>query len=87
MSNVIHTRLIKIGNSQGVRLPKVVLDQLQLTDAIELEVQGNQLIIRSGAHPRAGWAEHFQRMADNGDDVLLDEDSVLTSWEETEWEW
>jgi antitoxin MazE len=87
MSNVIHTRLIKVGNSQGVRIPKVVLEQLQLTDTIELEIQGNQLIIRPGARPRAGWAEQFQRMAANGDDTLLDDDSALTSWEETEWEW
>ena len=39
MSAVIRTRLVKIGNSQGIRIPKVVLEQLNLTDTIELEVQ------------------------------------------------
>ncbi len=38
--------------------------------------------------PRQGWEEHFQRMAENGDDVLLDADVfALTEWDEAEWEW
>jgi antitoxin MazE len=87
MSKVIRTRLVKIGNSHGVRIPKVVLDQLQMTDTIELEVQDDQLVLRSGATPRADWASAFQQMAARGDDRLLDPDHSLTAWEETEWEW
>ncbi|HEU5011898.1 MAG TPA: AbrB/MazE/SpoVT family DNA-binding domain-containing protein [Roseiflexaceae bacterium] len=87
MANVIRTRLVKIGNSQGIRIPKVVLDQLHMADTIELEVQDDQLIVRSGTTPRADWAMAFQRMAAEGDDQLLDADSGLTTWEATEWEW
>jgi antitoxin MazE len=41
---VIKSRIIKIGNSQGLRIPKVLLEQLNLRDEVELEVQENQLI-------------------------------------------
>ncbi|MEI6181271.1 MAG: hypothetical protein WCP31_10980 [Chloroflexales bacterium] len=87
MRTVIKTRLIKIGNSHGVRIPKIVRDQVGLTDVIELEVQGSQLIVRSGSAPRATWAEQFQRMADQHDDALLDSDLPETTWDTTEWEW
>ena len=87
MTTIIKTRLIKIGNSQGLRIPKLILEQLNLSDEIELEVQEHQLIVRATSHPRAGWAEQFERMAANGDDQLLDPEPVPTEWEETEWQW
>jgi antitoxin MazE len=87
MSTVIKTRLVKIGNSHGVRIPKVVRDQVGLTDAIELEVQGDQLIVRSSSAPRADWAEQFRHMAEQQDDALLDADDTSTTWDTTEWEW
>lgn len=87
MSTVIKTRLIKIGNSHGVRIPKVVRDQIGLTDAIELEIQGAHLVIRSSSAPRAAWADQFRQMAEQHDDALLDPDMPTTSWDETEWEW
>jgi antitoxin MazE len=87
MSTIIRTRLVKIGNSQGVRIPKVVLEQLRMTDTIELEVQDDQLVVRSSATPRGDWAAVFQHMAALADDQLLDGDLAPSVWEETEWEW
>ena len=86
MSTIIKTRLIRIGNSHGVRIPKTIRDQVGLTDDIELEVQGSHLIIRPSAAPRATWAAQFQQMTGNGDDTLLDPETP-TSWDESEWEW
>lgn len=87
MSTVIKTRLVKIGNSQGLRIPKVVLDQIQLSDDIEVEVQKDRLVIRSSARPRAGWDTLFREMVAGGDDQLLGPELQLTEWEKTEWEW
>lgn len=87
MSKVIRTSLVRIGNSQGIRIPKVILDQLALTDLIELEVRDNQLLVRAGRTARADWAAQFQKMAEYQDDRLLDAEIDLTNWEETEWEW
>jgi antitoxin MazE len=87
MSTVIKTRLVKIGNSHGVRIPKLVLDQLNLSADIELEVQADHLIIRPSTRPRADWADQFRQMAEHGDDQLLDSDAATTEWEATEWQW
>lgn len=88
MSHTIKTQLVKIGNSQGIRIPKVVIDQLGLTKDLELEVQGNQLILRAARRPREGWAERFRDMAANQDDALLDPEHRITSdWDEEEWTW
>ena len=87
MPTIIKTRLVKIGNSQGVRIPKLVLDQLNLSADVELEVQDDHLIVRPSTRARANWAEQFRQMAERGEDQLLDSDVVLTEWEATEWQW
>jgi antitoxin MazE len=81
------SRIIKIGNSQGVRLPKLLLEQSQLGEEVILEAQEGQIVIRASSHPREGWAEQFKAMAERGDDKLLDADAVTTTWDEEEWEW
>jgi antitoxin MazE len=81
-------RLVRIGNSQGVRIPKPLLEQTGLRDEVEIEVKDDHLVIRAVSHPRAGWAEAFQAMAEHGDDALLDGDTPsLTRWDDEEWEW
>ncbi|MDP2953476.1 MAG: AbrB/MazE/SpoVT family DNA-binding domain-containing protein [Chloroflexota bacterium] len=82
------TRIVKIGNSRGIRIPKLLLDQAQLGNEIEIEVQGDQLIVRPVRGPRRDWDERFAEMARRGDDRLLDSETVsLSSWDQDEWEW
>ena len=81
------TRIIRIGNSQGVRIPKLYLEQSRLGEDVLLEVQNNEIVIRSASPPRQGWAEAAKTMAARGEDELLDEDSSHTTWDEEEWEW
>ncbi len=78
--------IIKIGNSQGVRIPKPIIEQCGFNNEVELEVQNHELIIKSKRHPRQNWASAFSAMAENGDDKLLDS-TILTKWDEEEWEW
>jgi antitoxin MazE len=80
------TKLVKIGNSRGIRLPKAIIEQVGLTDSVELQVEGDRIVIRGAADPRAGWEEAAQRMHACGDDVLLD-DWVPTKFDQEEWEW
>jgi len=80
--------VVRIGNSQGIRIPKTILQQCHLTDALELEVQGNRLVLRSASRPRGGWEDAFRRMHTHGDDALLDQGSLpATKWDRTEWQW
>jgi antitoxin MazE len=81
-------RLIRIGNSQGIRIPKPLLEQTGLRDQVEIEVQDDGLMIRAAGNPRAGWDEAFAAMARQGDDALLDGmELVPTRWDKEEWEW
>jgi antitoxin MazE len=82
----IKTRLVRIGNSQGIRLPKAVLEQCGLRDAVELEPRDGELVIRPAGHPRAGWDDAFRRMSAADDDKLLDE-PVETDWDREDWVW
>ena len=86
MGAAIRTRIIKIGNSQGVRIPKILLEQSGIHAEVEIEVMGEVLIIRTASRSRSGWEEAFAAMASQHDDVLLDEVST-TDWDLVEWEW
>ncbi|HET7273824.1 MAG TPA: AbrB/MazE/SpoVT family DNA-binding domain-containing protein [Longimicrobiaceae bacterium] len=62
---------MRIGNSKGIRLPKLLLQESGLDEEVELEVEDGQIIIRSPERPRAGWPAAFREMARNGDDALI----------------
>lgn len=82
------TKIVRIGNSQGIRIPKSLLHQCHLDGPVEVDVQGNQLVVRSVSRPRSGWDEGFRAMHQAGDDRLLDRAGSSTSrWDREEWRW
>ena len=84
----MRARVVKIGNSQGIRIPKPLLEQTGIMGEVELEVDQNQIIIRPILNPRAGWDDAFVSMAEENDDVLIDgEEGITHSWDEEEWQW
>ncbi len=83
------TKVVKIGNSRGIRIPKAIIDQSGIKNEVELEVKGDKIIIKSLPTNRKYWDLAFQKMSVNNDDQLLDEE-VLTnqsSWDSEEWTW
>jgi len=84
--NIVHTQIVKIGNSRGVRLPKLLIEQMGFKNEVEIVVQNGQLVLRPTSRPRRGWEERFLSMAKHGDDKMLDE-PVLTQWDRREWKW
>lgn len=86
MNTTIRSKVVKIGNSRGIRIPHAILEQIGLTDEVEMKIDGDRLIIQSAHRARQGWDEHFAAMAAAGDDRLLDE-GVISQWDEDEWEW
>jgi antitoxin MazE len=86
MSSVSKTHIIRIGNSRGVRIPKVWLDQLDLGDEVEMAVQADQLVIRSARRPRQGWDQLFRTMHEQDDDRPVDA-FPPSAWDDREWEW
>jgi antitoxin MazE len=82
------TRIVRIGNSQGIRIPKPLIEQSGLTEDVVILVEGNTLVIKPASRPRDNWEETFQSMAETGDDMPLDEESPkLSSWDDEDWEW
>ena len=74
-----------MGNSQGIRIPKTMLEQSGILDNVEIEVRDNQIVITAASKVRAGWSEAFAQMVSNGhEEAILD---VTNSWDKTEWEW
>jgi antitoxin MazE len=80
------TRIVRIGNSRGVRIPKPLIDQAGLTDEVEIEIQGKSLVIRASERPRAGWAEAARKLHEDKGDELLDAPTP-TRFDEDEWRW
>jgi antitoxin MazE len=85
----MRTKLVQIGNSKGIRLPRAVIEQCSLGDEIELVVKKDHLIVKSAKRPREGWEEAFKEMHENGDDRILDETDAHTETEtdRREWKW
>ena len=86
----MRAKVIKIGNSRGIRIPKSFIEQSGLDDEVELEVRNDQIIIRSiSTNKRENWDILFEKMAQNKDDILLDSDTleVQTIWDKDEWVW
>ena len=82
------SKIVKIGNSQGIRIPKPLIEQLGIDQEIEILVEENRLVIVPAEHIRAGWKSSFQAMAQRDDDRLLDGDKAIeTKWDKEEWEW
>ena len=82
----VTTRIVRIGNSRGIRVPKALLDVADLPDDVALEAEPGRLTVTAARATRAGWAEAAQRMHMAGDDELLDP-PVKNAFDDGEWEW
>jgi len=80
-------KVIKIGNSKGIRIPKPMLQECGLGEEVELVVKEDKIIIYPINKVRGGWEEAYKNMADIGDDDLIDQANIQTAWDEDEWEW
>ena len=77
-------KLVRIGNSRGVRLPKAVIRQCGLTEDVDIDVEGGAVVLRPvPRRPREGWEASFAAMAGRADDRPLD--MPESAWDRTEW--
>ena len=80
------TRIVRIGNSQGIRVPKAVLEQAELPKEVALRAEPGRLVVTAARTPRAGWADAAREMHASGEDQLLDE-APPSVFDDEEWEW
>lgn len=81
----MRSRIVRIGNSQGVRLPKLLIEQAGLAGDVELRAEAGRIVIDAVRTTRAGWAEGAKRANAAGDDQLAD--TVATRFDDLEWKW
>ena len=79
----MRSKLVRIGNSRGVRLSKPLLEEAGLVDDVEIDVQPGVLTIRPVAAPRAGWADAAASAPGHG---LLDP-PTQTQFDDEDWSW
>ena len=78
--------IVKIGNSQGIRIPKNILEECGISEQIDIEVKIHSILIKP-VNPRKNWAESFKKMRENEDDKMLIDDNIDLENEDGEWEW
>jgi antitoxin MazE len=83
------TKVVKIGNSRGIRIPKSVIQDSGLTEEVELEIGDGQIIVKSLSVNRTNWDTAFKKMAINKDDVLMEPkfQYAASKWDKDEWDW
>jgi antitoxin MazE len=83
------TMLTKIGNSQGVRIPKPIIKQAKLENCeIEFEVTNEGLLLKPVKKiSRKDWAKNIKEVLSNH---TREDEALLHDWldeELDEWEW
>ncbi len=79
-------QIIQIGNSQGIRIPKVLLEESRIVGEVELELHHDGILIRKAQKPRSGWDDAFKAIADLDDDELADE-NLNGAFDKKGWQW
>ncbi len=79
-------QIIQIGNSQGIRIPKMILEETRLSGEVELEVHADGLLIKSLQKPRSNWDAEFKAIAETDDDLPFDSEPA-NRFDSREWKW
>jgi antitoxin MazE len=61
-------KLVPIGNSQGIRIPKALLQKYGFSDCLVLEETDRGLLLRKKQDNKLSWEETFKTMAEEGED-------------------
>ncbi|MDD3032026.1 MAG: AbrB/MazE/SpoVT family DNA-binding domain-containing protein [Candidatus Caldatribacteriota bacterium] len=78
--------IIPIGNSKGIRIPKAILEQCNISEKVSLEIKGNSIIIKPIKNtPRKDWDKYFKMMQDKKEDKLILNDQIDLEMEDWEW--
>jgi antitoxin MazE len=77
----------KIGNSQGIILPKEVIERCKLFGEVEITVSDDQVIIKAPKSKRSTWEAEFNKAVKKDDGLLDNADLIHNEWDSQEWEW
>ena len=83
------TTLIRIGNSQGIRIPKAIIEQARLVDKqLEFKIIDDGLLIQPVKKNREGWKEQFDKTPELQESSASDQEWLEAPLvAEEDWEW
>lgn len=84
-SSSVKARIVAIGNSQGIRIPKPLLEQAGIAGDVELHAEHGRIVIAAARRARAGWADAAAQLRARGEDGLLG--TAPPSFDAEEWAW
>ena len=81
--------VIKIGNSMGIRLPRLIVRTLGVNSQLELTIATEKIILVPLKKVRKDWESAFKKMNEDKEDK--DNELIMsfpeTEWDKTEWTW
>jgi antitoxin MazE len=80
-------QIVQIGNSQGIRIPKILLEETGIRGDVELEICPDGILIRNISKPRSDWDAKFKTLAEHDDDVAAAYAPASSQFETKEWQW
>jgi len=84
-SSAVKARIVAVGNSQGIRIPKPLLEQAGLEGDVELHAEAGRIVIAAPRRSRQGWAQAAAELHAHGEDGLLE--TATPAFDHEEWDW
>lgn len=85
----MHVNIRRIGNSQGIILPRTLLQQTGIENEADLQVRDGAIVLRPiESNPRAGWDDLFRKASEAGhtpDNDLFED--MSNDFDQDEWQW
>ena len=79
-------KIIRIGTSKGVRIPKAILESTGIEEEVVMEATNDSIVLRPAKNVRQDWEESFKGISEKDADNLQYQD-FANDWDDTEWQW
>jgi antitoxin MazE len=80
-------KLVAIGNSKGVRIPRSVIKECSFGDEVDLTVKDGAVVLAPARQAREGWDKAFAKGSKAEDQEPLIPEDLPHPWDEEEWTW
>jgi len=67
-------KIVQIGNSKGIRLPKAIIDKYGFSDSLQIEESNDGIFLRSNKEKKLSWEDTYKAMKnenENWDDLNI----------------
>ena len=68
LENKVELKVVAIGNSRGIRLPRELLAKYKIGETVVLQVREEGLLLRAKEDDRLSWEETYREAATEAED-------------------